>query len=501
MRNITFEIMPDIPSLAWLVEFTDREATFFTGRNVEVFNDGIFEGCWDGDFGAGNFENALIVFGTGVRVSDESVVIVTPTHTLEAVFVVSDGTQVSASNSLAYLLQFHGMELPIRRGYGAAFASLAFGMKATRTEIYRSESLTLVRYAHCNVEFHGGTAKIQAKRAPNNFNIFDDYSQFLTSGLQRIIENGRDADRIFAFEPLTTISSGYDSAACAAIGSKLGLKEAVTLRSDNRNSNDSGSEVAKHLGLNIKEFERPTTVDELNFHEATFISTGLGGEDFIYQVFGPYLPNRLLLTGFHGDKVWGLNEPANTVISRGDVSGCSMTEWRLETGFCLAPIPFMGIVRHPDILAIGQSDEMQPFRVGGDYDRPVPRRIVEDMGVPRAEFGQIKKAASIHFFKSIQFLSESSKTDFYQYRSRVLDIRRMINWAIIGYLHSFLEIICRVVRKLCRLASAKDMENWITSLLIGDWRIFEHSHPFNSDLAFLWAIENRKQRYRNFGPT
>jgi hypothetical protein len=35
---------------------------------------------------------------------------------------------------------------------------------------------------------------------------------------------------------------------------------------------------------------------------------------------------------------------------------------------------------------------MDPWRVGAQYDRPIPRRIVESCGVPRHMFGQEKKA-------------------------------------------------------------------------------------------------------------
>jgi len=39
------------------------------------------------------------------------------------------------------------------------------------------------------------------------------------------------------------------------------------------------------------------------------------------------------------------------------------------------------------------SEEMQPWSIGGDYDKPFPRRIAEEMGVPRELFGQRKMAS------------------------------------------------------------------------------------------------------------
>ena len=37
---------------------------------------------------------------------------------------------------------------------------------------------------------------------------------------------------------------------------------------------------------------------------------------------------------------------------------------------------------------------MQPYSVGGDYDRPIPRRIVEEAGVGRHKFGMRKNATN-----------------------------------------------------------------------------------------------------------
>jgi len=36
--------------------------------------------------------------------------------------------------------------------------------------------------------------------------------------------------------------------------------------------------------------------------------------------------------------------------------------------------------------------EMAPWRLGSDYDRPIPRRILEEAGIPRQLFGTRKKA-------------------------------------------------------------------------------------------------------------
>jgi hypothetical protein len=40
---------------------------------------------------------------------------------------------------------------------------------------------------------------------------------------------------------------------------------------------------------------------------------------------------------------------------------------------------------------------MMPWSIGGNYDRPLPRRIGESAGGPRACFGQLKKAVGQPF--------------------------------------------------------------------------------------------------------
>jgi hypothetical protein len=73
--------------------------------------------------------------------------------------------------------------------------------------------------------------------------------------------------------------------------------------------------------------------------------------------------------------------------------GGSLAEFRLRVGFIHVPAAYFGGVRQPDMLAIAKSAEMRPWSVGGDYDRPIPRRILEEKGVPREAFGYRKRVA------------------------------------------------------------------------------------------------------------
>jgi hypothetical protein len=58
---------------------------------------------------------------------------------------------------------------------------------------------------------------------------------------------------------------------------------------------------------------------------------------------------------------------------------------------------------------------MSPWDIGGDYTKPIARRIIESAGVPREAFGTEKKAASVVFHSARNMLSPSTQVDFSQW--------------------------------------------------------------------------------------
>jgi hypothetical protein len=131
-------------------------------------------------------------------------------------------------------------------------------------------------------------------------------------------------------------------------------------------------------------------------------------EDIVYSAMSEYLGQRVLVTGFHGDKIWGLHSKPTSVIQRGDISGSSLGEFRLRRDFVHLPLPFCAAQRHADIARISHSEEMKAFSIGGDYDRPIPRRIAEEAGVPRELIGTGKKAVSLLCFIDQSLMSRQT---------------------------------------------------------------------------------------------
>ena len=76
-------------------------------------------------------------------------------------------------------------------------------------------------------------------------------------------------------------------------------------------------------------------------------------------------------------------------------SGTGLTEFRLRVGFVHVPVPYLGCTNHKSIHQISTSTEMQPWSVGTRYDKPIPRRLIEEAGVSRGMFGTRKKAVAI----------------------------------------------------------------------------------------------------------
>jgi len=212
----------------------------------------------------------------------------------------------------------------------------------------------LLRIAHTNASLAKGELTFSDKQPPPQFGDYEEYHNYLLSTLRKTFENGTSQHRKQAWTPITSCSSGYDSTACAALAASLGCKEALTLK----NGDDSGFQVARALNLQVHEYDRNEKTDNTGFPEAEFFATGMGGEDYSYRVFEDRLHHKIFLTGFHGDKIWDIHTKPNTMLSRGDISGSSMTEWRLRVGFILIPVPFIGVIRHHDIHRISHSDEL-----------------------------------------------------------------------------------------------------------------------------------------------
>jgi hypothetical protein len=392
LQPLTVHRNEALPQQAWLLHVSDN-ATLYCGAGVEVRQNAFFEGAWSGAFGNFDFVNCADVFGSGAVCTSEGWLLVPPSHTLEALSVLRlrSGDWV-ASNSIAFIERFTNIGFP----YSDAklfrhFVVIAHGIDYSPSCVLCSNGEFCILHHH-NVLLGPDGLTVQPKPLPPDFDDFIGYRNYVSATVHAVSGNAADPTRRMTYKLLTTISSGYDSPACAALARPAGCIDAITFKTAREGVSDDGSEVARQLGLDTTTFERPNIVGEARETTAEFYATGMQAVDLICEVLRGRLGGHVLITGFHGDKVWDLNGDPKAALKRGDISGSSYGEFRLSEGFIHLPVPFIGALRHASILRISKSAEMKAFSIGGSYDRPIPRRIAEEAGVRRESFGQEKKA-------------------------------------------------------------------------------------------------------------
>jgi hypothetical protein len=156
---------------------------------------------------------------------------------------------------------------------------------------------------------------------------------------------------------------------------------------------DSGAEIARALDLTCRTVRR--TARDYPYEEALWAAAARAGT-LNWSLFPYPEPLCLLFTGSYGDKVWNRShrqwpDPfAGTTLSHGGIG-----EFRLLQGVFHCPVPFWGMRRYRELQNISFTTEMEPWTLHNDYDRPIPRRIAEEAGVPRRAFGVRKKNTSL----------------------------------------------------------------------------------------------------------
>jgi hypothetical protein len=191
-----------------------------------------------------------------------------------------------------------------------------------------------------------------------------------------------------------------------------------------QSDDDSGEAIAGMLGLAVDTYSRDAYLESSDYPEAAFIATGNGGDDVVWSALGARLERTMLFTGMLGDTLWGI-EGQDPRLSREYrfryPAGGSIQEHRLTIGFVHVPIPLLTFTRHAELRAISRSPEMSAWRLGTRYDRPIPRRLVEEAGVPREAFAKEKRAVTQPFWlqrASPACMSRASLEDFRQFEAR-----------------------------------------------------------------------------------
>ena len=472
---------PDYPRLGWVFELGERP-TAHVGADVEVFERGLVEGCWAGAFADLDFAGRTSLFGSGVVGRAGGWLFCPPCHTLDALYALAHRGRAHVGNSLALLLRQTGVRPRLDVDYTRAIATLVAGLDAAETVLWRDPEVVLHRVLADDFTLEGGGIGKRRKVETASFADFGAYRDHLLGVLAACAANAADPARRRTYRLVTTCSGGYDSNTAAALAARLGGRLAVTLGSARGGAADSGAPVAEALGLTCVERER--TERASGGSEVEFLTPGTGGADSPLALFEAELDGALLLTGYHGDKVWERTTPPNAVLKRGDPSGSSLTDFRLRVGFIHVPVPFIGALRHADIHAISNAEEMRPFSVGGGYDRPICRRILEEAGVPRGLVGRSKQAVAMIYSWSPRYLSPEVRAAFEGFLRE-----RGLLWRVRARLAGFqaAAVAFRAVRKATKVAPALERPfGGLRDRLDRHFRAYENSRYAN--LLFVWAL-------------
>ncbi|KWX56721.1 hypothetical protein [Mycobacterium sp. NAZ190054] len=495
-----------LPPLAWCV-YARRggDVELLCGVGVEVRDDGFFEGAWAGDAAAFDFVSRTDVFGSGGRIDGDELIIVPPSHTLERIQFLQRDDVTLISNSLVFMLVAAGAELDLHhRTYADDFTNVIHhGIRAFDTTIpvrfscpaggVRGGVAHLV-YCH-NVRFHqNGCVTFHEKPAGPPFETFTGYVDTLRRVLRQTIENAASPGRLRRYTPIASISSGYDSVAVAALARSPGCREAVTFSHARPNGgplrvDDSGTVIGETLGYRVREFDREEYRKSRPFPEAEFLATGMSGEDVNMLALQRDIAHRVFLSGHYGGRVWDVHSAPDSHLCRKDMSGASLNEFRLRVDFIHIPAPFIGARRQPEIFTIGNSEEMKHWSVGTDYDRPVPRRIAEEEGVPRHSFGQTKLATAALLHADGESAWTSVTRDAVRRYARDLHLPLATR---LGYLrdalkHSALSFASRVLHRFGRLHSVPRLSAKPVGI---------HSHTRLGPVPFIWAAGVIATRYQ-----
>jgi hypothetical protein len=407
------ELLPALPKLAWVATIDGRReaAHVLHGSAVETGRDFLVEGVWDGPFGNRDFHRAEHFYGSGIRIEGSEIWLVPSRTTVDRIVYCRQGDDVMASNSLALLLGFTGARLDPHHNYRREGRAILGGVKSYDPRFVVAhptiDGFMQVYYEPIVVSTAG--IERRAVEPPRRLTSFEEYRALLDEGLRRIQTNARDSTRRRPMSLFSTISSGYDSAAVTTLVHQLGLQAAFTSRRSNGalvrlrpSARDDGARVARHLGVPLRYLDPdPRGVSR---EELYFLAASTGEPELAFHPMTRWIEEHstpaVVFTGHPGGSVWDVNIDAGRLtgeLKRKDTSGLGLSEIRLKAGFVNAAVPHMFGRSNADLVAIGRSPDMAPWRLGDDYDRPVPRRIIESAGVPRGAFANRKRAVVRHY--------------------------------------------------------------------------------------------------------
>jgi hypothetical protein len=400
-----------LPRLAWLAEVhADLSVQIWHGPWVETDVNHFSSGAWNGDFGEAGFAQAHTLIGSGGRQEADQLLFAAPTLTAGYLATAHVEGQLLISNSLVFLLARTGDALAINEPYYISrfLKWHRFGLRRPVLDL-QTRDRTIRLYSYCNVRVKPGPEiGIQSKSFLELPVEFLGYVDRLKDTMQAVADNAQDPRRGRPFRGVITAASrGYDSPAVAVLARDLGFNDLLTFyqtRADgSQDHSDSALEIGQALGMNVFTEDSQAYKALPGWPEAEFCANFETGLALPLAACEALISGKLLFNGGGGDWAWGLYQicdvPDMMSVYATYTDELSQHEFCLRTGTLIFSVPKIGIVNIHTIFQIARLPEMVPWSIPGDYNRPIPRRILETAGLPRGSFAAENRAtghANLH---------------------------------------------------------------------------------------------------------
>lgn len=434
--RIEYKKMDNLPPMSWVAEVSDGATKVICGCKVEIKEEFFVEGAWGGRFRDGDFDMAEWSCCTGGRIRGNKIIFSTPTGMHAGLYLVKEDRKVTVSNSLPFIMAYKGFEYdPGYINYESFFnhnvlqgihhyKPSVHALKVIEGKKVPNDSIKMVLFRNITV-YENGRTLVEVKADTKGFDSFDEYYNRLVSTMKALTKNAQDSHRTVKYKVTSYISSGYDAATCAAVAKEAGAEKVMTFSAKGKYAEDSGVCAAKYLGYEkIIEQEADAYRWREDFPETQSMAGGDIGAEISFCSFEEDCVDHLVYSGENGDFVWSRDKIYQTVNDDMHIvwknSEIGLWEAHIHQGYIPVPMTNFGIRHWTDLYRISNSDEMKPWSLGTEYDRPIPRRILEHKGLPRESFGMKKYGAGFFYaydWKSriLSRMSPKSAKDFEKY--------------------------------------------------------------------------------------
>lgn len=500
------------PPLAWLAECRENgDVLVWHGSRVEIGDDFFVEGVWNGKFSDASFDRTDCFFGSGGRVVGDALTIVPSASTVDYCYYSARKGCTKISNSLPLMLASIGDELdPHCNRYSEINDSILKGINAYESRL-PTKNGEIRRLLYRNLRVAKGALYLIDKPMPPHFASFLEYKAYLTDNYALIVANARDTGRSYPMQVTSTQSKGYDSTAINALAVVHGIDQVFSIdkgkaqgkfadQDESLEVDDGGGEIGAALGFKCTFINRRALRDQPQY-EYLYYASLHASEDTCLAGLNSYIHSpSLLLIGSLGEvtapwdyyyRYYGHSEAYISDLERADHGGNGLGEIRLSVGFVTVPLFYIGARQRRDILNICDDHEMDYWRMHNNYDRPIARRIAEESGVPRALFGQQKKAVAMVFTPPVLPLCQALKREYIDFLDRERRFQKW-RWIFLPFVHG--------INRLFWFASPKKYL-WLYYLQRLLTKVKGREHKWNivwrdlDDAFYCFCVNKRAREY------